>query len=181
MNLTKSKVISTITIFALCFVFHFVYDVMPSPITAIFFPVNESIWEHMKIIYTSYLIYSMIDYFWLKKDNKFNNFLLQLFLVPLIGIILYLIIYIPLYNMFKENMVISILLLFLIIVAEQLISYYILNKKISITKLQSLHIVTDSKPLVNCKCYLMTGIKKNAGTVFIKQVPASASRPRLRP
>ena len=75
MNLTKSKVISTITIFALCFVFHFVYDALPSPITAIFFPVNESIWEHIKMLFSAIIFNGLIDYFVMKKfDIKFNNF-----------------------------------------------------------------------------------------------------------
>jgi len=129
MSIKKIKIIGIFIIFAFSFGLHFLYELLPNPLFSIFVPVNESIWEHMKIIYTSYLLYGIIDYFWLKKDNKFNNFLLQLFLVPLMGIILYLIIYIPLYNMFGENMVISILLLFLVIVTEQLISYYILNKE----------------------------------------------------
>ena len=79
------------------------------------------------MIYTSFVLYGLIDYFWLKKDNKFNNFLFQLFFVPLIGVVLYLVIYIPIYNILGENMIFSILLLFFIIVVEQLISYYLLN------------------------------------------------------
>lgn len=35
---------------------HFLFDLLPSPVTAVFSPVNESIWEHLKIIYWPYLI-----------------------------------------------------------------------------------------------------------------------------
>lgn len=34
---------------------HFLYDFLPNPVTALFSPVNESIWEHLKIIYWPYL------------------------------------------------------------------------------------------------------------------------------
>lgn len=129
MSIKKIKIISIFIIFLLCFPLHFLYNLLPNSLFSIFVPVNESIWEHMKLIYTSYLIYGIIDYFWLKKENHLNNFLFQLFIVPLIGIVLYLIIYIPINNMIGENMIFSILLLFLVIVVEQLISYYLLNKE----------------------------------------------------
>lgn len=129
MSIKKIKIISIFIIFLLCFPLHFLYNLLPNSLFSIFVPVNESIWEHMKLIYTSYLIYGIIDYFWLKKENDLNNFLFQLFIVPLMGIVLYLIIYIPINNIIGENMIFSILLLFLVIVAEQLISYYLLNKE----------------------------------------------------
>lgn len=34
---------------------HFVYDLLPNVVTAVFSPVNESIWEHLKVIYWPYL------------------------------------------------------------------------------------------------------------------------------
>lgn len=35
---------------------HFLYVFFPNPVTAIFAPVNESIWEHVKLIYWPYLV-----------------------------------------------------------------------------------------------------------------------------
>lgn len=121
------KIIGIFIIFALCFPLHFIYDKLPNFITAIFAPVNESIWEHMKLIFTSYLIYSLIENIIIKrKDIQVNNYLLQTFIVPIIGIIIYLIIFIPLYNIFGENMFISLSLLFLVIALEEFISYKLL-------------------------------------------------------
>lgn len=34
---------------------HFLFALLPNPVTALFSPVNESIWEHLKIIYWPYL------------------------------------------------------------------------------------------------------------------------------
>ncbi len=128
MNLKTIKVIGVFGIFLLCFLFHFLYEWLPNSLFSIFFPVNESIWEHMKLIYTSFVVYGIVDYILLNKNKiQFNNFLLQLFIIPIIAIILYLVIFIPIYNNFGENMIISIGLLFLVIVVEQLLSYHLLQ------------------------------------------------------
>ena len=130
MNLKNIKIIGLFGIFLLCFLFHFIYDWFPNSLFSIFFPVNESIWEHMKLIYSSYVFYGIIDYLLIKKNKiSINNFLIQLLLIPIIGIILYLIIFIPIYNLVGENMIVSIGLLFIIIIIEQLISYFMLIKK----------------------------------------------------
>lgn len=118
MNLKKIKILGVFSIFGLCFLLHFIYNWIPNSILAIFVPVNESIWEHMKLIPTSFILWGIIDFILLKKYENFNNFLLQLFIVPVIGIILYLLIYLPLYNIFGENMIISIVLLFIVIGPE---------------------------------------------------------------
>ena len=129
MNLTKSKVISTITIFALCFVFHFVYDVLPSPITAIFFPVNESIWEHIKMLFSAIIFNGLIDYFIMKKfDVKFNNFFLSLFISAFSSIPIFLMIYLPIYYKIGAPMILNIASLFITIAITQLISFNIQNK-----------------------------------------------------
>ncbi len=130
MTLKKIKIISIIGIFLLSILFHFLYDLMPSLITSLLFPVNESIWEHMKLIFTSTLVFSVIEYLLLKKYNiKFNNYFLSLFISSVISFIFYLIIYIPLYNTYGENMFISIFLLLLVMVIFNFISYYILQLK----------------------------------------------------
>ncbi len=130
MSLKAIKLLGLFLIFLLCFPIHFIYDFLPNSFFSIFAPVNESIWEHMKLIFTSYVFYGIFDYLLLKKNKiSFNNFLLQLFIIPIIGIILYLLIFIPIYNNFGENMIISIGLLFFIIIFEQILSYYILSFK----------------------------------------------------
>lgn len=130
MNLKKIKLIAIFGIFILSFAAHFAYDLFPNLIFSFIFPVNESIWEHMKIIFTSTLIYSVIDYFLLNKYNiKYNNFSFQLYFTALCAIPIYLIIYIPLYKLFGENAFISILLLFIVYILQQFISYNILKEK----------------------------------------------------
>ncbi|MGN1312346.1 MAG: DUF6512 family protein [Bacilli bacterium] len=138
MNLKKIKIIAVLGIFLLSFISHFAYELFPNIIFSFIFPVNESIWEHMKIIFTSTLIYGIIDYLLLKKYKiKYNNFPFQLYFTSLIGIPIYLVIYLPLYKLFGENMIISISLLLLVYIITQIVSYNILKEK----KLKILNII----------------------------------------
>lgn len=34
---------------------HFLYEWLPNPVTALLSPINESLWEHIKLIYWPYL------------------------------------------------------------------------------------------------------------------------------
>lgn len=127
MDLKKIKIVSVIGIFLFSFVSHFMFDWFPNVLVSIFFPVNESIWEHMKILSTSIILYGFIDYILLKIfDIKFNNFKFQLMFTGFISIVVYLIIYLPIYNLFGENLLISILLMLLVYVLIGVISYRIL-------------------------------------------------------
>lgn len=126
MTLAKSKVISAITIFALCFLFHFGYDILPSPITAIFFPVNESIWEHIKMLFTAIIFNGLIDYIILKKTKvEFSNFLLGLFVSAFASIPIFLVLYLPFYYKIGAPMWLNFGVLFITIVISQLINYWI--------------------------------------------------------
>ena len=129
MTLTKTKIISTITIFALCFLFHFGYDVLPNSITSIFFPVNESIWAHIKMLFSAIIFNGLIDYFIMKKfDLKFNNFFLSLFTSAFSSIPIFLALYLPFYYKIGAPMILNFGILFLTIIITQVISYNIQNK-----------------------------------------------------
>jgi len=130
MTLKKTKIISTIGIFLLCFLFHFIYDWLPCTLTAIFFPVNESIWEHMKLLFSAVCFYGIIDYIILQKLNiKYNNFFTALFVSALTIIPIYLIMFLPIYYKIGQNMIITIGIMLIAIIISQVISYYILKAK----------------------------------------------------
>lgn len=130
MNLKKAKIISSIGIFLLCFLFHFIYEWMPSFFTAVFFPVNESIWEHVKLIFSSIIFYGIIDYIILEKNHiKYNNFFTSLFVSSITSIPIFLIIYLPLFYKLGPKMYINIITMAVAIIISQIISYCILNKK----------------------------------------------------
>lgn len=129
MTLKKSRIISTIGIFLLCFLFHFLFDWLPSSITAIFFPVNESIWEHMKLLFSAVVFYGIIDYIILQKFKiKYNNFFTSLFVSAITIIPIYLIMFLPIYYKIGENMIITIGIMLLSIIFSQIINFKIFKK-----------------------------------------------------
>ena len=126
----KVKFLSIFILILLSVNFHFTYEKIPNFITSILFPVNESIWEHMKIIATPILFYMIIEYLIFKKANiKYNNFLLAHSISIIISIFVYLIIYLPIDLFFGHNLIVSIILLVLVFMLSQIISYYIEKSK----------------------------------------------------
>lgn len=137
MTIKKIKVIGVFIIFGLSILYHFIYEISDNILFSFIFPVNESIWEHMKLLFTPFITYSIIEYLMFRNKIKMNNFFISLFIIPLISIITYLIIFLPIYNLIGENMIVSITLLFLVICLEEFISY----------KLYTYHKIMYEKPL----------------------------------
>ena len=128
MDLKKVLKFNILIIFGLSFLTHFVYKIIPVDLFAIFFPVNESIFEHMKMIYTTFLIDGIILCIFLRKKNiKFNNFFSCLFLSSIISIISFLTIWLPIYYRIGENIVITLIVLFISICISQIANYYVLS------------------------------------------------------
>lgn len=126
----KIKVVGVLVIFALTVLYHFLYEWFPNPVFSVLFPVNESIWEHMKLLYSGILTWGIVEYFILKRKNiKFTNYFSSLFLTMITSIIVYLILYLPLYSLFKENMFISIGLLIIVIILMEIFNYYLISRK----------------------------------------------------
>lgn len=127
MTLKKIKIINVVFLFLLSFLWHFMYDWFPNNIFALVFPVNESIWEHMKIIYYCLLLGSVLEFYLCKKNNiKINNFYIEAMVKSLLGVIFYLIIFIPLYLWLGESMIISIGLMLVTYIFMEFIGYKIL-------------------------------------------------------
>lgn len=119
-----------IFIFLIGFIIHSLYEWCPNIVTLILSPVNESVFEHMKMIYTSYIIWIIIKYFILKKYNiKENNFLLKELLTFLSNITLFLTIYWPIYSKFGENMLVTLTIYLISIIISQVLNYFIEFKK----------------------------------------------------
>lgn len=130
MTYKKTICIDTLLIFILCFITHFLYTLFPNPIFAIFFPVNESIWEHMKMLYSTILLYGVFKWIFLYiKKIKTVNFLIKIFIEAFLAIPIYLLLFLPIYSMFGEHMWISISLLLITIFIVEIIDFKILTKK----------------------------------------------------
>lgn len=129
MNIKKLKIIGTIIALALPFLLHFLYKLIPNFITSIFLPVNESIWEHMKILFGSIIISGVIQkIIVLKKKLDFNNICFSNFIGAISSIPIFLIIFLPIYIIIGENFPITIFIMFITIVLAEIIANKIMNK-----------------------------------------------------
>ena len=130
MTLKKLKIIDIFVLMFISFIAHNIYQYFPSILVAIFFPINESIFEHMKIIFTSLILTSLIDYIILKLNNiSINNFRFQTFITPFISIPIFLTIYLPIHYLLGENLIVTLIILFMTYIISQVISYILLNHK----------------------------------------------------
>lgn len=126
----KIKIIGVFVSFILSIILHFIYGWIPNSIISVIAPVNESVWEHMKLIVSSTLLFSILEHFiYKKKDIPYNNFLLSYGVSSIMGVFVYLLLYIPINDIFGHKAYIAISLLFLIFIFIQIVSYYIMNSK----------------------------------------------------
>ena len=109
----KKTLINSLIIFGISFLFHSLYSYLPFfPITVIA-PVNESIFEHMKLIFSSYMFFTLIIYLFYKK--KPNNYIASNVLGALFNIVIFLIVFIPVYLIIGENIVVTLIIYFITI------------------------------------------------------------------
>ena len=130
MNNKKIMIIKTIVIFLSLFLFSFVYKWVPNVLTSIIFPVNESLFEHLKMIYNAEVIVSLIIYLIIKKkDIKINNYMLALLSSTIFNVILFYLIYLPIYNRFGSNLIMTMIIYFVTLAISQYLFYLITMKK----------------------------------------------------
>ena len=130
MNLKKIIIINIIGTYLLTFVTHFLYTIFPNTFTSIFFPVNESIWEHMKMLYTTILLFSIVIYILLFKYKiKYNNYIFSSFFQALIAIPIFLVMFLPYNHFFKENLIIISIFMIITFIIINIIGYKISKLK----------------------------------------------------
>ncbi len=123
----KKILIHSLIIFAISTLIHSFYDCLPCFVTSIIIPVNESIWEHLKMIFTSYMILLLIIVLFSKKKQK--NLVSSFVISAVFNIIIYLIIYLPIYNIFGPNMIVTLIIYFITILISNYLKYRIQEKK----------------------------------------------------
>jgi hypothetical protein len=109
-------------------IFHFVFGWLGywGPIGG-FFPVNESVWEHLKLPFWPLLIFGLIEYNFIKKESE--NFLIGKAVATLISIATILVVFYSYTTIFGvELLIIDILSFIAGVVIGQLVSYKILIK-----------------------------------------------------
>ncbi len=116
----KRIIISILFIFGISFLYHSVYDIFPNYVTSLFFPVNESVWEHNKMIFMAYLTWMIVLLVFYRNDKK--NIVFATLISSLISIFLTTVIFTPIYFYvlnFEHNLIITLgIYLFSIVVAQ---------------------------------------------------------------
>lgn len=125
-DIKKFILINSIFIFLFGFIAHNLYEWFPSFITIIF-PVNESLYEHLKLIFIVPIIIGIITYFVYYRKREYHNYFFSLFLTVLANILFFYALYLPIYFRFGEQMIITFIIYFISIVASQIVNYYLLN------------------------------------------------------
>ena len=70
-RLKRMEIIGAVFVVIGSFLFHFLYEwTGKNGVIALISAVNESIWEHVKIVFFPFLIFTIIEYFILKPDLK---------------------------------------------------------------------------------------------------------------
>ena len=130
MSKKKLKIFGVVLAFLLCFPLHFLYDIFPNFFTSIFLPVNESVWEHMKIIFGGILFSGIIQkIIVIFKKMNINNICFSNFIAAILSIPIFLLIYF-FFNLFiEDSIIVNIIIMFITIVICEFISYKIMNKK----------------------------------------------------
>ena len=130
MSLKKLKVIGLIITIGLSFLLHDLYSNFPCILTRIIAPINKSIWEHMKIIFTSFVISSIIQKIIVKiKKLDYNNICFSNIISGLLTIIIFLSIFLPIYLIFGDNLIVTIIIMILTEILGHFISYKIIQMK----------------------------------------------------
>lgn len=130
MNYKKITILSIFLVFIFSFIYHNIYVYFPNTLTSFLFPVNESIFEHLKLIYLSYISSAIIEYILINK-NKLNktNFKTSIIFSIVFNIIIFLIVYTIIYIHIGYNTPITLITYFISITITKFLSYKILTSK----------------------------------------------------
>ncbi len=131
----KRLIISTIIVMLFSVLFHSAYKIIKIPI----FPVNESIWEHGKMIILAFICLIIVDKIFYKDKT---NIIFSSFISTLICIILDFVVYTPIYLYIlktEDNMFVTILIYLICIIISLIVKlYYLRDEKSHKTEILSI-------------------------------------------
>jgi len=126
----KIKFISAIIWSILTFISHFMYDWFPNNVIASFFPINESVWEHMKLFVTPAIITFTFEMIYMKiKRICIQNNYLSLLIEIMSSTGAFLTIFLPYYYNFKHNLFITLIMMFIAIGISKYLGYIVVSEK----------------------------------------------------
>ncbi|QUH30804.1 DUF6512 family protein [Vallitalea guaymasensis] len=121
-----AEIVSAIAIILVGSLFHFLYEWTECTFIGIFSPVNESQWEHIKIMFYPVILVSIIEYFFVRYDV--NNFVFAKAMSVLVFIgTTYLLIFLYECIFGEGEMVLHVVTYIIGAFVGQLVSYFILK------------------------------------------------------
>lgn len=126
MTIKQFKFLSIFLIFGLSFITHNLYEINNNIIFKALFPINENIFQHLKMIFSTYMIVSCLEYLIMNKRYKYN-LLFSNVVSSISCILIFLIMFMPLYIIFSHNIIITLSLYFISIIISSYISFKIAN------------------------------------------------------
>lgn len=119
----KIIIVACIVSIVLGILLHFAYDFTnENNIVGLVAPVNESVWEHLKLILIPFTIFSIFFYFYTKQ--KFSNMLLATFLGNVVGMFVTAVLYYLGTLLFRnDNMVFNIIAFALGVISAYTVLY----------------------------------------------------------
>ena len=89
-KLLRFQIFSVIFTWILGTILHFTYDWSnQNAIVGAFSAINESTWEHLKLLFFPMLITTIIGYFYLKPKEEYKNFLCAKTIVALVFVVIF--------------------------------------------------------------------------------------------
>jgi hypothetical protein len=129
----KKILINTIIIFMISVLIYGTYHYLPLIPTAIFFPLNDSLWEGLKLVFTSYMIFIIFKLLFFRKTDR--NIILNYLISAIINMIILLIVFIPFHFTYMNRFIFVIIFYLLsIFLSTYIVLKLKLDKKIIINK-----------------------------------------------
>lgn len=127
--LKKAEVVSFAVACIAGVLFHFVYEwTGENRIAALFFPINESAWEHLKLIFFPIAIISMIEYFCM--GIQYDNFIVVKLLSALLAMLTTIVCFYTYTGVYgKNNDVLNIMIYFVSMIVAYYFSFHMIQGK----------------------------------------------------
>lgn len=126
-KLKLTKIVGIVFTISIGTLLHFLYNWSDNNrIAALFSPVNESIWEHLKMLFFPYMLYALMEYVYI--GNLYANFITAKCMGVMCGLILIPIVSTLYTSLIGTNYIaVDIILFILSIILSYVVSYYILK------------------------------------------------------
>lgn len=164
-KLLRYELIGIVFTIVLGTILHFTYELSGNnPFVGIFSAVNESTWEHLKLLFFPYVIYSIIEYFYIGKE--YENFLTAKVIGLICGIVFIpTIFYLYVEIIGNHNVIVDILIFIFGVIIAYAISYDLLKEgKINV------NIICFMILIIMSTCFIFFSFYPPQGKLFVDPI-----------